>query len=254
MLKVAIIEDEKLTAHDLADTLKKIDSEIEVVAILATVKQAIDFLKKDNNLDLLFSDIQLPDGLSFEIYKNVAISVPIIFCTAFEQYALNAFDANGIDYLLKPFNKATVSKALDKYNSLKVKFTQPNDKLNKLMQMLSQQTYRQAASIIVYQGEKIIPVDIPDIALFYLEDEYVFALTFDFKKYIVTQSLEELETLCDKSFFRANRQYLINRKAIKDASRYLNRKILIHLTINYPSQILVGKLKTALFVEWLSNS
>src|ERR1035437_8400111 len=106
MLKIVIIEDEKLTALDLADTLKKVDSEIEVVAILASVKQALSYFKSDNNFDLVFSDIQLPDGLSFDIFENVQITVPVIFCTAYDQYALKAFDANGIDYLLKPFNTA----------------------------------------------------------------------------------------------------------------------------------------------------
>lgn len=252
MLNVVIIEDEKLTALDLAGTLKKIDADIEVKAILSSVEEALAYLQTDASFDLVFSDIQLPDGLSFDIFKKVRLSVPIIFCTAYDQYALKAFDANGIDYLLKPFNKDTVSKAIDKYRLLKGNVQVQPDMFEKIMNLLEQKSIRQASSIIVYQGDKIIPVEIESIALFFLEDNYVFAFTFGQKRHIVSQTLEELENLCGPFFFRVNRQYLVNRKAIKDAARYLNRKILVHLHVNYPGQILVGKLKASLFLEWLS--
>ena len=251
-MKVVIIEDEKFTAIDLADTLKKIDSNIEIIITLSSVEQAIRFLKAEDEFDLIFSDIQLPDGLSFDIFKSVKIKVPVIFCTAFDKYALEAFDTNGIDYLLKPFTKASVSKALDKYMALKSNFKTPESNLDKLIYKLEQQISHKSNSIIVYQGDKILPIEINQIALFYLEDDYVFALTFDSKKHILTQNLEELETLCGNDFFRANRQYLINRKAVKDASKYFNRKIIINLNIKYSEQILVGKLKTASFLQWLA--
>lgn len=254
MFRVAIIEDEKFTALDLADTLKRIDGDIEIVAILASVKQAVDFLKKDNKLDLLFSDIQLPDGLSFDIFKTVSLSVPVIFCTAYDQYALDAFETNGIDYILKPFSKESVSKALDKYHLLKQQFSAPSDNLDRLIQMLGQSAPRQASSVIVYQGDKIIPVETKSVALFFLEDSAVFALTFEQKRHLVSHTLEELEGLCGAAFFRANRQHLVNRKAVKDAARYLNRKIVIHLNVAFQDQILVGKLKTSSFLEWLAKS
>jgi two-component system, LytTR family, response regulator LytT len=254
MLKVVIIEDEKFTALDLADTLKKADSNIEIVITLSSVEQAINFLKAENDFDLIFSDIQLPDGLSFNIFKSVKIKVPVIFCTAFDKYALEAFDVNGIDYLLKPFSKASVSKALDKYMALKSNFKTPESNLDKLIYRLEQQISNKSSSIIVYQGDKILPIEINQVALFYLEDDYVFALTFDSKKQILTQNLEELESLCGNEFFRANRQYLINRKAVKDAAKYFNRKIIINLTVKYSEQILVGKLKATSFLQWLANN
>lgn len=255
MLRVVIIEDEKLTANDLADTLKKIDSDIEIVAMLATIEQSVVFLKAEPTLDLIFSDIQLPDGLSFEIFNRVQTTVPIIFCTAFDQYALEAFNTNGIDYLLKPFSKATVSKALGKYQSLKEKFASPNSDLNKLLQLFAPQTVSKTnTSILIRQADKIIPLELQHIALFFLEDQYTFALTFDLKKHLVSQNLEELENLCGSSFFRVNRQYLVNRKAVKDASQYFNRKFLVNLNIAYKEQITVGKLKTTLFLEWLANN
>lgn len=254
MLKVVIIEDEKYTAKDLADTLKKVDSNIEIVATLYTVEQAVIFLKKEKEFDLIFSDIQLPDGLSFDIFKAVKIKVPIIFCTAFDKYALEAFDANGIDYLLKPFNKDSISKTLDKYMAFRSNFKTPETKLDKLIYKLEQQISHKFNSIIVNRGDKILPIEINQIALFYLEDEYVFALTFESKKHILKQKLEELECLCENNFFRANRQHLVNRKAIIDASRYFNRKICINLNVNYQEQILVGRLKNTSFLQWLAHN
>jgi two-component system response regulator LytT len=253
MLKIVIIEDEKLTAMDLSSTLKKIDTDIEIVTILPTIKKSLDFFKTETSFDLIFSDIQLPDGLSFDIFRNIKLSVPVIFCTAYDQYALEAFDANGIDYLLKPFNKASVSKALDKYQSLKIKFSTPDNSHGKLIQLLGQQLGSYSPSIIVYKGDKIIPIETKDIALLYLEDKYVFAVTFELKKYIVSQNLEEIENICGALFFRANRQYLVNRKAVKDASKHFNRKIIVHLVINYPAEILIGKLKITSFIDWLAT-
>jgi len=256
MLRILIIEDELLTANDLALTLQKIDSEIQIVAIFSTVEESIHFLKSAPQIDVIFSDIQLLDGLSFKIFESVKVIVPIIFCTAFNQYALDAFNTNGIDYILKPFSNATVSKALEKFLLLKPK--QPNESLSpdfqQLYKLLNQQVLPAKKSVLVRHTDKIIPVEISDIALFYVEDQYTFACTFDLKNHLITEKLEELENRCGHSFFRANRQYLVNRKAIKDASQYFNRKLLINLTVGYKEQIIVGKLKTTQFLVWLANS
>ncbi|MFT3738753.1 MAG: LytTR family DNA-binding domain-containing protein [Breznakibacter sp.] len=254
MLKIVIIEDEKRTALDLANTLKMVDSDIEITAMLRSVKEALGFFREDKEFDLIFSDIQLSDGLSFEIFRKIKITVPVIFCTAYEQYMLDAFNANGIDYLLKPFNKISVAKAVDKFMTLKLNFTSAENGLDRLMQKIDRRINLRTPTILIYQGEKIIPLDTQKIALFFLDADYVFAFAFESQKYIVTQSLEELETICGLSFFRVNRQYLVNRKAIKDVSRYLNRKILINLSVNYPEQILVSKVKAPLLLEWLTNT
>jgi len=254
MLKVVIIEDEKHTAIDLSNTLISLDSSIVIVAILSSVEQAVLFFKEDDDFDLIFSDIQLPDGLSFNIFKAVNIKVPVIFCTAFNKYALEAFDVNGIDYLLKPFNNESVAKALDKYRSLKSNFTPPEGDLDKLIHQIEKTISRKSNSILVYQGDKILPVEISQIALFYLEDNYVFAYTFHSQRYILTKSMEEIENICGTFFFRANRQFLVSRSAVKDASKYFNRKVLVNLKIDFPKQILIGKLKTTPFLEWLATN
>lgn len=253
MLRVVIIEDEKLTSIDLINTLRKIDHDIEVEATLTTIQQAIDFFEADPEFDLIFSDIQLPDGLSFEIFKAVKIKKPIIFCTAFDSYTLEAFDTNGIVYLLKPFNKSSVAKALDKYFLLKDNFKENSNDFNQIAENMEERISPSSSYILIYQGEKIIPVKIEDIALFTIDKKLVYAHTFNQKKLLVTQNLEELEDVCGYQFYRANRQYLLNKNAVKDAERYFNRKILVNLNIPHNNQILIGKLKTTSFLDWLAS-
>jgi len=257
MMKVIIIEDEKRTAKDLATTLESIDDQIEVVTILSSVEQAIFYLQNNSDFDLIFSDIQLCDGLSFEIFNKIQLSVPVIFCTAYDKYALEAFNTNSIDYILKPFDRNSVAKSLEKYHTLKSNFTTFNISLNNLLRTLgapSSTIQQSSTSIVICQGDRIIPIKTTAIALFVYEDDCVFALTFDLKKHLVSKPLEDLELVCGDMFFRANRQYLINRKAIKDASRHFNRKILVNLTFDYPYQILISRLKVTQFIEWLEQN
>jgi two-component system, LytTR family, response regulator LytT len=254
-MKIVIIEDEKLTAKDLAKTILAVDDDIEIVAILHSVEEAVAFFATNPALDLIFSDIQLGDGLSFEIFEKVKNNVPIIFCTAFNEYALEAFKATSIDYLLKPFSRTTVEKALDKYHQLKETLNAQKENQSDILSLLKNQLYpAKSVSIIIQHGDKIIPLESEKIAFFYIEDNYVFAYTFDLKKHVLTQKLDALESTFSPNFFRANRQYLVNRKAIKDATHHFNRKILINLTVPFQEQIIVGKLKVTPFLEWLAYS
>ncbi len=253
-MKIAIIEDEKLTAKDLAKTIKGIEPDIEIVALLHSVEEAINFFKTNPALDLIFSDIELGDGLSFEIFEKVNNRTPIIFCTAFNAYALEAFKTVGIDYLLKPFSKSTVERALEKYYSLKEEMAPQQDALSNVISLLKNQLYpTKMPSVIMQQGDKIIPLEGEKIALFYVEDNVVFAYTFDQKRHLLSQKLDVLEKTFYPVFFRANRQFLINRKAIKDASHYFNRKIVINLSLPFHEQIMVGKLKVTAFLDWLAT-
>ena len=256
-MKVIIIEDEKWTAKELATTLESIDDQIEVVTILSSVEQAISYMQNNSDFDLIFSDIQLSDGLSFEIFNKIRLSVPVIFCTAYDKYALEAFNTNSIDYILKPFDRNSIAKSLEKYYTLKSNFSTFNRSLNNLLRTIGIQSstiQQNSTSIIINQGDKIVPISITAIALFVHEDDCVFALTFDLKKHLISQSLDELESVCGDIFFRANRQYLINRKAIKDASRHFNRKIQINLVFDHTNQILISRLKVTQFIEWLAQN
>lgn len=254
-MKIVIIEDEELTAHDLADTISKSEPGCEVIAILYSVKEAIAYFGNKEEPDLIFSDIQLGDGLSFEIFKETDITVPVIFCTAYDEYALQAFKANGIDYVLKPFTKKTISVALRRYKDLKHNLSK-NATDYKLITDLLQRRQPSEASVLVYYKEKILPVNFSDIALFYIDKDIMHLVTFSLKAYSITKTMEEIEKIAGNNFFRVNRQYLIQRKAIKEASQYFHRKLLINLNIQYAPKepITVSKLRVADFLNWLSGT
>lgn len=251
-MKVVIIEDERLTAKDLAKTLVAIDSEIEVIATISSIEEGLLFFQNNPQLDLIFSDIELGDGLSFDIFQKYPNTSPIIFCTAYQQYMLDAFKTAGIDYVLKPFSKATIEKSLIKFNSLKEKFQKPNPNINNVYDSLKTALLGKVSSVIVHQRDRIIPISGNDIALFYIENDCTCAFTFEQKKFFINQKLENLEKIFP-DFYRANRQFLLNRKAVKDASQYFNRKMLVNLNVPFKEQIIISKLKTTDFIQWLSN-
>ena len=252
-MRILIIEDEKLTANDLAFSIEEVRPNFTVIKILTSVKSAITFLKTQPAIDLIFSDIQLTDGLSFEIFKAIEIDAPIIFCTAYDEYALNAFDVNGIAYLLKPFTTDAIKIAIEKFENLT---QQKDNKLTKLLQYLEQSNKPKVSpTILVYQGEKIIPVPFNDIALVYLKNGIVKLRIFDNKMFIVSETLEELNNKINNSdFFRANRQYLVHQKAIKNAAKYFNRRLVLHLHIPFEEKIIISKEKASAFLDWLAQS
>jgi two-component system, LytTR family, response regulator LytT len=252
-MKIAIIEDEKPTARDLAKTITAIEPDAEIVKLLHSVEEAIEYLSS-NSVDLIFSDIQLGDGLSFKVFEEIENHAPIIFCTAFNEYALEAFKSASIDYLLKPFSKATVAKALEKYQKLKSTFAKPSHDFSHLLKEIERNITKKGSSIVIRQGDKIIPLDSANVALFFVENENTYAYTFDQKKLLVNEKMEQLEASFSPIFFRANRQFLINRKAVKDAAQSFNRKIVVNLQVPFKEPIEIGKLKTTEFMEWLASN
>lgn len=252
-MKIVIIEDEKVTAKDLKRTLLAVEPDVEIAALLHSVEEAIEYFKEHEDTDLIFSDIQLGDGLSFEIFKKMEHQVPIIFCTAYNDYFSEAFEATGIDYILKPFNKAAIEKALAKYAALEKRFTRNNENFKEQLSLLETRITPKKSAVIIRQRDKIIPLESSAIALFFSENGYTYAYTFSQEKFVVNENLEVLENYFTPTFFRANRQYLVNRKAIIDATHFFNRKIMVNLNVPFKEQILVGKLKNTSFVEWLSQ-
>lgn len=252
-MNIVIIEDEELTASDLAGTIMKIDRNVEITAVLNSVKQSISYFRENRHPDLIFCDIQLGDGLSFEIFKECSISAPVIFCTAFDEYALEAFRANGIDYILKPFSRQTVEDALKRYKTLENNFLNRNDSLEKIFALLENKKIKKQNSVLVYHRDKIIPVKIDDIALFYIENELTHLITFAGKRHTINKTLEELETIAGSGFFRANRQFLLNREGIGNVTQYFSRKLIVYLSIPFNEKIIVSKEKVASFLAWLSG-
>ena len=252
-MNILIIEDEKRTANDLKRTIIDVLPSAEIIGVMGSVEDGIAFLKGDHHIDLIFSDIQLSDGLSFEIYNAVEHSIPVIFCTAFDQFALQAFQTFGIDYILKPFDGESVKRALDKFRSLKGESTAAD--FHAITEVIKQQLYpkKMPSSILIHQGEKLIPLSVDDVALFFIKDENLSAITFSQKRYFLDKKLDALEESLWPAFFRVNRQQLISRKAVKDVSQYFHRKLLVNLTIPFDEDVLVGKLKATAFKEWLST-
>ncbi|WP_244889581.1 LytR/AlgR family response regulator transcription factor [Pedobacter antarcticus] len=253
MMKIVIIEDEQLTADDLADIIQDLQSDAEIVGILKSVKEAIAYFKNNPAVDLIFSDIQLGDGNSFDIFKATDISAPIIFCTAYDEYALNAFRTNGIDYILKPFTPETVGQALKKYHALRKEFSVEIVSYESIFDLFSGKAHQKTSSILITYKDKIIPVKKSSIALFYIGNEETHLVTFEQKEYVLNKNLEELERLCGDEFFRINRQFLVNRKAIKDAAHFFSRKLIINLSIPFKESITISKEKTPQFLEWLAG-
>lgn len=252
-MNIVIIEDELLTAEDLADIIENIGKDISISAILHSVKDAIHYFQGRPSVDLVFSDIQLGDGLSFEIFRAIRIEAPIIFCTAYDEYALEAIRSNGIEYILKPFTGDTVIRAIDKYHQLKRHFTPSSLDYEKLIQVITgvDRPAKSVNSILVYHKDKILPVSLDEIALFYIDGDLTRLHCFNGKTYIVNQALEELEQLSKENFFRINRQYLVNRRAVVDANHYQHRKYTANLSIAFKEVLVVSKNRTGAFLQWL---
>lgn len=253
-MQIVIIEDEKLTADDLAASINSIEPGSQITAILGSVKEAIKYFRGNVEPDLVFSDIQLGDGLSFEIFRSVNFSAPVIFCTAYDEYALNAFKTNGIDYILKPFTSKTIEEALQKYHNLRQSFTNNTLQYEAVLKALMNNASPRTTHILIHHKEKILPVKIEEIALFYVENEVTRLLTFEKQSYSTDKTLEELEVVTGNNFFRVNRQCLVNRKAVIEASRYFSRKLAVNITVPFKDTITVSKEKIPLFLHWLESA
>lgn len=247
-MKILIIEDEPIAAKDLADCIKNIRTTYEIAFIANSVKEAIHYLQKSHAIDLIFSDIQLGDGISFEIFTQINKKIPVIFCTAYDNFAIDAFAANGFDYVLKPFNPEKIKAAIEKFEH----FTNLSSNINSIQEAFNINTQRNEKSktLLISIKDKIINISIENIALAMLYNGLVIVQTFDGKKISTSKYLEEIEKLNPSEFFRANRQFLVNRKAILDVQKIDHRKLKLNLNIIFSKDILVSKEKATQFLSW----
>lgn len=250
-MEVVIIEDEKLVSDDLSDILQSIDHNITITKVISSVKEAVAYFKKGASPQLIFSDIQLGDGYSFEIFDKLQYCVPVIYCTAFNQHALQAFENNGIAYVLKPYTKATIKQALEKYSLLRQNFTlQQTVNYLDLKTLLSTNS-KKTPSILVNSKNKIIPIKIEDIAFFTIENKSVSLITFMNGKFSINNTLDELEVICGADFCRVNRQFLLNKNAVKDVVHYSFRKLFVNLSFETNYEVIINKDRSAMFLNWL---
>ena len=254
-MKAIIIEDENFAVENLRYLLQTIEPDLQIIDVIDTVIDSIDFFNQNNDFDLIFMDIHLADGNSFEILKEVYPAAPIIFTTAYDNYAIKAFKVNSIDYLLKPIQETELKNAIQKFMNLSnindFSAVQIQD-LRSLFQ-LKQQKFRQ--SYLVQKGDKLIPIATHDFAFFFIKNGVVRGTTNGNLTYHLDAKLEDLENeLNSNDFFRANRQYLIQRYAIKNLSFYNNGRLIINTSPNSIEQIIVSKANKPKIKSWLNQN
>ncbi len=249
IMKTIIVEDEKLARQNLIQLLQEIDSKIEVLAQFDTVKETVVYLK-EHKPDLIFLDIHLADDLSFRIFDHVEVNIPIIFTTAYDQYTLNAFKVNSVDYLLKPINKHQLSNSLLKYKKTKRPILPPD--YQKLIEKIEKNNYQER--FIVSRGDKIMSVTIDEIAYFEGEDRYVYLTKKDGSRYIVDYKLSELESqLHPKNFFRLNRSFITHFKSIDKIINLSKSRLKVELNPKAKREIIVSAANMRKFKKWLNQ-
>lgn len=252
-MRIIIIEDELKAAKSLAGLITQIRPAATIVAQLQSIESAVDYLSRNEQPDLIFMDIQLSDGLSFDIFKAVSIHCPVIFCTAFGEYAMDAIKANGIDYLLKPFSKEDLEAAFEKVENFKNFFQQNKEPdLDGLLKKLGLDEGKK--SFLVFKNHKYTTIPTDQIAFIYIRYDSATIMTFQAEEYSIDQSLDQIQALLSpKQWYRLNRQYLVNFSAVKEVEHYFARKLLVKLVIPSPEKLLIGKEKTSSFLQWLEN-
>lgn len=252
-MKIIIIEDEDLAAERLSELINEIDPSVEILAVLSSVKESVKWLTNNNLPDLMFVDIQLSDGLSFSIFEAVEINIPIIFTTAYDQYAIKAFKFNSIDYLLKPIRKEELTASLNKYNKVK---SSPLFDFEELLRQMRPGEVNYKKRFLIQYGQKIKKVEVEEIAYFYAMEKNVFVVTHQNAQYPVDYSLDKLQDMLDPGkFFRINRKIIISMDAIKNLHPWSRSRIKIDLAPIPPKFIepLVSVERASDFKAWLDK-
>jgi two-component system LytT family response regulator len=252
-MNVILIEDEAIALRKLKKIILEISPETIFVAELESVYDAKNWFQRNVNqqIDLIFSDIQLSDGLSFEIFEALNTQLPIIFTTAYDEYALRAFKLNGIDYLLKPVQKEELQQALSKFEKTRTSYS--NQQLLQLQQLIQQlkMPVKAMPTFISYVKDQLIPFSAESVVFFYTSNQVVTAVT-EHHEFVMNETLEEIENrLPDDTFFRANRQFIIQKKFVVNAELYFNNRLVVHLKQKTPEKIIISREKATLFKEWL---
>ncbi len=253
-MKAVIIEDERLAADLLKNIIKQLDEDIEIITTLQTIEDSVEWLNNNEHPDIMFVDIHLADGSSFSIFEKTEVRCPIVFTTAYDEYALKAFEVNSIDYLLKPINKDDLQRALNKYKNFKGDNKDLDYKkfINRFLSEGNVNNYKEY--FLVPERDKLIPLAAKDIAYIYIDLRLIKAVTFSGKVHYLNQNLDEImNQLNPKKFFRANRQYIVAHESIKDVSMWFGNKISLNLVIPTDEKIIVSKARVSEFKNWFMS-
>lgn len=252
-MKALIIEDEVLAAQSLQKLITEVAPDTEVIATLQSIEESVAWFNENPMPDLVFMDIHLADGSSFAIFEQVQITCPIIFTTAYDEYALKAFEVSSIDYLLKPINRNDLTRAMNKFNALVGEKSNNNEAIDALMRQIGmKKNYK--SCFLVPERDKLIPLATANIAYFYIDTKTVKAITLDEHTYYMSQTLDDIMLqLNPDDFFRANRQFIVSRKAVKDLTIWFGNKLSLNLSVKIPEQIIISKAKVSEFKNWFSK-
>lgn len=258
ILKVVIVEDEYIAAQNLERQLEQLEQKFEILAVLQSVDDSVEWFTKNKHPDIVFMDIYLADGDSFSIFKQVEITSPIIFTTAYDEYALKAFEVNSVDYLLKPIKLENLKKALNKLSYLTGTFLSPDernsDMVDKILQTIRENGNQYKKNFLIPLKDKLIPLPVDDIA--YIMSEYKIAkiISFSGQRYYLNTSLDEMmRQLNPDKFYRANRQYIVAHRAITDMSIWFNGKLVVNLSVPTDERIIVSRAKSNELEDWFTN-
>ena len=252
-MHIVIIEDEQPAARQLKKMLQDIRPGAEILAVLDSVESAVRWIKREESPDLIFMDIQLGDGLSFDIFNQVNIQVPVIFTTAYDQYALRAFKVNSVDYLLKPIEPDELDGALRKFDRL-FQSSKKYDAgmINRLIQSFSSPRFKER--FLIKAGPNITYLTVDEIRYCYADDGLLYARTDKGKKHALDYTLDQLEEVLDPAqFFRLNRKVITNVEAIRQIAPYFNSRLVIELIPTSDFEVVVSRDRVSDFKRWLDR-
>jgi len=254
-MKALIIEDETVAAIALQTLIGEIDPDIEIVGILQSIDESVEWFRTSSPPDLVFMDIHLADGQAFSIFDQVDVPCPLIFTTAYDEYALKAFEVNSIDYILKPINRKDLARAIGKYRNLNSRQEYNKELIINLLNTVRKQEAPAYKSFFLLPvKDKLIPLSAHDIAAIFIDNNMLKAISMTGQTYYLDRNLDEwMQQLDPMLFFRANRQYIVQRRAIRDVSIWFGGKLSVNLFIETKDRILVSKARAGEFKRWMEK-
>ena len=254
MMKVVIVEDELAASENLAYLLQSIDDTIEIEQVLESVTDAVAFFAQPFKASLIFMDIHLADGLSFEIFEKVEVTTPIIFTTAYDQYALKAFKVNSIDYLLKPIDEEELLEAIDKFKNRTTEKGIDKHQIEGLLNLIGGGAKSYKETFLVSHRDQLVPLKTSKIAYFRIDTGIVKAITMDSQSFVMDNKLEEIEEELDPfKFYRVNRQFIVQKDALESIKYYFNGKLIVTLSPSCEEKVVVSKAKATSFKNWVNS-
>jgi DNA-binding LytR/AlgR family response regulator len=253
-MKVVIIEDEFPAAERMQRLLAKVAPDFDISEVIESVEAGLRWFAQNPRPDLIFSDIQLADGLSFDILRKIDAACPVIFTTSYDEYAIKAFKLNSIDYLLKPVKENELADAIYKFNSRVKPAASYTAKIEKLLESIQPGNKKSKSRLLVKKNDQFIPIQPEEIAYFFTTNQMTCLICHDGRNFLVDYTLEELEHQLDPAiFFRINRQFLANIQAVKGIYSYFNGKLKISLQPEQNEEVLVSREKATPFKKWLEG-